>query len=239
MRKSTASLVVVSLLSWAAATVAGTSSSEVTQAAVVDLQWRDFREFSQRQREQGAAVDDARRAVPVDRVFATLLKVALDQFPATRSMRWEVLLTDDDGVEARAYPSGQVILSTPFLARYVRSNDELAFLLAHEMAHVLLEHGRASYEAAVPLTRLAGKVDARLIHENLQSSLALQLKLYPLMRAQEREADRLAVELAAAAGFRQSAGAALLARMAGEGDESSMTHDSLRSRSAALQLSLP
>ena len=235
LRRSTASLVVVSLLFWAAATAAGTSTSAVTQAAVVELQWRDFREFSQLQREQGAAVDDARRAVPVDRVFATLLKIAMEHFPSTRTMRWEVLLTDDDGVEARAYPSGQIILSAPFLSRFVRSNDELAFLLAHEMAHVLLEHGRESYEAAVPLTRLAGRVDARLIHENLQSSLALHLKLYPLMRAQEREADRLGAELAAAAGFRVSAGADLLARMAADGDDSSMTHDSLQSRSAALR----
>lgn len=93
------------------------------------------------------------------------------------------------------------MLSAPFVSRLVRSDDELAFLLAHEMAHVLLEHGRRGYEAAVPLTGLAGPVDARLIHENLQSSLALHLRLSPLMRAQESEADRLAAQLAAAAGF--------------------------------------
>lgn len=235
LRTAAASLAVALLLPWAAATVAQALSSDVTQAAVVELQWRDFREFSQEQREQGVAVDDSRRAVPVDRIFATLLNVAWEQFPASRPMRWEVLLTDDEGIEARAYPSGQIVLSAPFLARFVRSDDELAFLLAHEMSHVLLEHGRRGYEAAVPLTGLAGPVDARLIHENLQSSLTLHLQLYPLMRAQENEADRLGSQLAAAAGFRESAGAELLARMATEGDDSSMTHDSLISRSAALR----
>jgi predicted Zn-dependent protease len=223
-------------LPWAAASSGqNLASSRVTQADVVELQWRAFREFSQNQRESGAAVDDAVRTLNVDRIFARLLPVAWKWFPASSALRWEVLLTDDEGVEARAYPSGQIVLSGPFLARFVTSDAELAFLLGHEMAHVLLEHGRRGYEAAVPLTRLSGAVDARLIDENLKTSLALYLQLHPLLRAQESEADRLGAEIAAAAGFDQSAGAELLQRMAADGDDPPSTHDSLVSRSAMLR----
>ena len=239
MRTAAASLVLVVSLPWTTATFAQASISQITQDAVVELQWQDFREFSRGQRERGAAVDDAARTVHVDRIFARLMPVAWRQFPASQSLRWEVLLTDDDSIEARAYPSGQIVVSAPFVSRFVRSDDELAFLLAHEMAHVLLEHGRLGYEAAVPYTRLAGPVSAQLMHENLQSDLTLLLHLYPLLRAQENEADQLARQLAAAAGFKQSGGAELLERMAAAGGELSPTHDSLQSRSAALQLPLP
>jgi predicted Zn-dependent protease len=216
-------------------TSAQTSISQVNQANVVELQWREYREFSRSQRERGAVIDEATRALEVDRVFLRLLPVAWRLFPESRALRWEVLLTEDDSLEARAYPSGQIVVSAPFLSRFVRSDDELAFLLGHEMAHVLLEHGRRGYEAAVPLTHLAGTVDATLIHENLQSSMSLHLRLLPLLRAQEGEADRLGVQLAVDAGFDASAGSGLLERMDAAGEDPSPAHDSLQSRSAALR----
>lgn len=234
MRKAAAAVACVVVLLPVGSARAQSATSEITQEAVVEMQWRDFRDFSRGERERGKAVDDATRTLGVDRIFARLLAVAWREFPRSRSLRWEVLLTDDEGLEARAYPSGQVVLAAPFVARFVQSEDELAFLLAHEMAHVLLEHARRGYEAAVPLTRLAGPVDARLIEENVKSSLPLQLRLLPLLRAQESEADRTGAQLAAAAGFEPSAGAVLLARMASLGDEHSPTHGSLQSRRAAL-----
>lgn len=240
MRKFAAPLFLAAALTSAQTTIAQhPANSRVTQAEVVELQWRAFREFSLAQREGGIAIDDAARTLSVDRTFARLLAVAWRHFPASMSLRWEVLLTDDESIEARAYPSGQVVLAEPFVTRFVRSEAELAFLLAHEIAHVLLEHGRYGYEAAVPLTRLAGWVDARLIDENLASNLTLRLRLQPLLRAQENEADRLGAELAGAAGFTESAGPELLERMAASGDEPSPGHDSLQARSAALRLPLP
>lgn len=215
------------------------ASSRVTQSEVVELQWRAFREFSLAQRADGAAVDDASRTLGIDRIFARLLTVAWREFPASAPLRWEVLLTGDDTIEARAYPSGQIALSTSFVARFVRSDAELAFLLAHEMAHVLLEHGRRGYEAAVPMTKLAGPVDARLIDENLKSDLRLRLQLRPLLRAQENEADRLGMRLVTLAGFDEAAGARLLGRMAADGDPTSLTHDTLRARSAMLRAPVP
>lgn len=215
------------------------ASSRVTQSEVVELQWRAFREFSLAQRADGAAVDDASRTLGIDRIFARLLTVAWREFPASAPLRWEVLLTGDDTIEARAYPSGQIALSTLFVARFVRSDAELAFLLAHEMAHVLLEHGRRGYEAAVPMTKLAGPVDARLIDENLKSDLRLRLQLRPLLRAQENEADRLGTRLVTLAGFDEAAGARLLGRMAADGDPTSLTHDTLRARSAMLRAPVP
>lgn len=236
MRAFASSFWLALLLLWASsASAQQAADGRITQAEVVDLQWRAFREFSLQQREHGRAVDDAARTGRFDRIFARLLRAAWEQFPASVALRWEVLLTDEEAIEARAYPSGQIVLAEPFVRRFVRSDAELAFLMAHEMAHVLLEHGRRGYEAAVPLTRLAGAVDARLIDENLTSNLSLQLQLYPLLRAQESEADRLGAQLAAAAGYAESAAVRLLERMADAGDDPAPTHDALRSRSAALR----
>jgi Zn-dependent protease with chaperone function len=149
------------MLLQAADAVVQRATSAVTQASVIEMQWRDFREFSSGERERGAAIDDATRAAGVDRIFARLLPVAWRDFSGSRSLHWEVMLTDDDRPEARAFPSGQIVLAAPFIARFVHSDDELAFLLAHAMAHILLEHGRRGHEAAVPLTRAAGPVDVQ------------------------------------------------------------------------------
>jgi hypothetical protein len=112
------------------------------------------------------------------------------------------MLTEGDRLEARAFPSGQIALAATLIVRFGHSADELAFLLVHAMAHILLEHRRRGYEAAVPSTRLAGSVDARLIVENLKSSLPLQLHLLPLRRAQEGEPDRLGGAAGRRNGFR-------------------------------------
>ena len=138
MRTDARSIVFVAMLLQAGTALGQTATSAVTQEAVIELQWRDFREFSRTQRESGAAIDDVMRTLRVDVIFADLLPAAWRDFPESRLLRWEVLLTDDDDLEARAYPSGQIVLAAPFVARFVRSEDELAFLMAHEMAHVLL-----------------------------------------------------------------------------------------------------
>lgn len=91
------------LLFWMGDAVAQSlARSQVTQGEVVELQWRAFREFSQLPRERGSAIDDAVRTLGVDCIFARILTVALPRFPRTVSLRWEVLLTGDEGIEARA-----------------------------------------------------------------------------------------------------------------------------------------
>ena len=114
---------------------------------------------------------------------------------------------------AFALPGGFVFLTQPLIALCDSSDDELAFVLGHEMAHVIRGHVAERFveESAVrlvsgllrrvgPLGRLAGELG------------------YPLLASahsqdQEFDADQLGARLARAAGFDPLAGARLLDRL--------------------------
>lgn len=78
---------------------------------------------------------------------------------------------------------GNIVLTTAVLAE-TRSDDELAVIIGHELAHVVLRHGARLREQRVPRgwRRSFGKNAKRVL-------------------ATEIEADRLGIKLAAAAGY--------------------------------------
>ena len=94
-----------------------------------------------------------------------------------------------------AFADGRHVFLTTGVLALVRDDDELAFVIAHEMAHNILGH------AAV----MRGGQVAHGLGRHLGKSGAL-------IRASEREADRLAGELMLDAGYDPVAGAQLLQR---------------------------
>ena len=79
-----------------------------------------------------------------DEISAYLVRVA-DRLLAQASRkvaRPRVLIRSADAYDAFADDLGNVVVATGFL-RQVESEDELAAVLAHELAHVVLEHNKA------------------------------------------------------------------------------------------------
>lgn len=131
--------------------------------------------------------------------------------------RFSVL--DDPSVNAFAAPGGVVVVHTGLLRR-IESPDELAGVLAHEIAHVLDRHSmrqllhRAGFLTA--LTLLVG------MPESLAGELAYGLSgLADLgfSRDQERDADRLGLELLGNAGLEPGGLLRFLQRLAQAGGE--------------------
>ncbi|MFP4472377.1 MAG: M48 family metallopeptidase [Candidatus Omnitrophota bacterium] len=127
-----------------------------------------------------------------------------------RNFDWEFkLLKDDDTVNAFAMPGGKVGVYTGILP--VAQNDSgLAAVMAHEVAHVIANHGgeRMSHFLMVQLggitlnAALRKKSDeARywwMVAYGLGSTVGYVL---PYSRLQEREADRIGLILMAKAGY--------------------------------------
>lgn len=114
---------------------------------------------------------------------------------------------------------GQVIVTTATLA-LAANDDELAFVIAHEMAHIILGHTRMLNEAGVPrrgATRGMGRNGK-------------------LVRQTEREADQLGGRIMIAAGYDPGHGALILPRL-GSGPRLGLfeTHDSDGDRIKAMQ----
>ena len=108
---------------------------------------------------------------------------------------------------AYALPGGFVFITEPLLDLCAQDRDELAFLLGHEMGHVLRGHARSQLTART----LLQAVTARLSGAGL---MLRQLLNQGYSRELELEADREGARLAAAAGFDPRAAARALRRLA-------------------------
>ena len=137
--------------------------------------------------------------------------------PVCRS-RFEVSAEDEE----QAYADGSIVQVTAGMAEYTKdSDDQLAGVIAHEIAHNVLRH--------IPRQSEAGTPEDYRRHLRRYASLS---------RAMEEEADRLAVWLLMAAGYDPAAPVAFWQRF-GPGHDSAhpfgRLHDPWRERVAAVE----
>jgi predicted Zn-dependent protease len=108
---------------------------------------------------------------------------------------------------AYALPGGFVFITEPLVDLCAQDRDELAFLLGHEMGHVLCGHAKSQLTASTFLhavtARLAGA--GPMLRQLLNQGYSRELEL---------EADREGARLAAAAGFDPRAAERALGRLA-------------------------
>ena len=155
-------------------------------------------------------------------------RIARRLIPSTAAFRtdapgwdWEVNVITSKEVNAWCMPGGKIAVYTGLLTQLAPTDDELAAVMGHEIAHALREHGRerASEQMAqqigVSVLGAAlglGDLGAQLTQTVLQVTLSL-----PHSRTQETEADRIGVELAARSGYDPRAAVTLWEKMGGLG----------------------
>lgn len=109
---------------------------------------------------------------------------------------------------AFALPGGFVYVSRGLLA-LANSEDELANVIGHEIGHVAARHAVQRMSAAAPFAIVGGVAGAvtGIVSDRLSNlvtgitGFTSSLLLSPYSREQEREADKVGIEMAAAAGW--------------------------------------
>lgn len=175
------------------------------------------------------------------------LKVALPS--QAQRMAWEVRVFEDGNPNAFALPGGKIGINTGMWT-VARTQDELAAVLAHELAHVLSRHAaeRVSQQmaAGVALEAAQAYSGSRSSPEHnrlLMGALGLGAQLgvmLPFSRVHETEADLLGQQLMAEAGFDPAAAVRLWQGMIAAGGGGRVpqllsTHPGPQNRIAALQ----
>lgn len=135
---------------------------------------------------------------------------------------WEVHVLSIDEVNAWCMPAGKMAIYTGLISKLKATDDEIAAVMGHEIAHALREHSREQISRQMGTQLGIGIVGALLGVGELGQSIAgtvanVTLNL-PKSRTAEVEADRIGVELAARAGFDPRAAVTLWQKMQGSAD---------------------
>jgi len=164
-----------------------------------------------------------------------------------RQWRWEVNLIASRQINAFCMPGGKIAFFTGILDQLRLSEDEVAMVMGHEMAHALREHARERV-AKSQATNLGLRLGAQLLGlgdwGNLAAGVGGQLLNLKFSRSDESDADLVGLELAARAGFQPAAAVTLWQKMGqATGGKDGMaflsTHPSGPDRIRELQQNLP
>ncbi|MCI3951477.1 MAG: hypothetical protein K0R53_974 [Burkholderiales bacterium] len=214
------------------------SSDQVNSAAV-----SAYKQTMQTASQKGAL---NRNPAQVQRVRAITQRL----IPATGAFRsdapgwkWEVNVVSSPEVNAWCMPGGKIAVYTGIIEKLNLTDDELAAIIGHEIAHALREHGRERASQQMGQGLAVGVVGAALglggLGQDLASLVADVTFGLPYSRQFEREADRIGVELAARGGFDPRAAITLwqkMAKLGGGGTPQFLsTHPSDESRIQDLQ----
>ena len=161
--------------------------------------------------------------------------------------KWEVNLIGSKQINAFVMPGGKIVFYTGILDQLQLTDDEIAMVMGHEMAHALREHARERL-AKSQVTGMGLSLGAQLLGlgdmGNLASNLGTELLTLQYSRSDESEADLVGLEIAARAGYDPKAAITLWQKMAkATGDKGGMaflsSHPSGPNRIKELEANLP
>ena len=164
--------------------------------------------------------------------------------------RWEISLIGSRQINAFCMPGGKIAFYTGLIDRLKLSDDEIAVVMGHEIAHALLEHGRERVgkgRIAQGVAMGASLLSNLLGYGNLGGAVAdtgAQFLLLKYGRDDEKEADGVGLDLSARAGYDPRAALTLWRKMAqaaggAGGPEWLSTHPSHDTRTREIEALLP
>lgn len=155
-------------------------------------------------RRAGGVLDDALIQEYLDELGYRIVATSATQQP------FHFFLIKDSSINAFALPGGFIGINAG-LIQATKSEDELAGVMAHEIAHVTQRHHARQYEqggnsipilAAVIAAMVLGQQDSNIGNAAFASVLGgTAQKQIDFTRENEKEADRIGIELLIQAGF--------------------------------------
>lgn len=167
--------------------------------------------------------------------------------PDALKWNWEANVISSPEVNAWAMPGGKIAVYTGLIEKLNLTDNELAAVLGHEIAHALREHAReraSEQMIAGGLISLGSELfGLGDIGQKGAEFAYMGLLGLPNSRRHETEADRVGIELAARAGYDPRAAVTLWQKMnaaaQGAPPQWLSTHPSGNTRIAGIERNLP
>lgn len=215
---------------------------------VEEISAKAYQQEETKLRGAGKLNTDPALTARVRRVSDRLIRQATVFRPDAARWKWEVNVANaPNELNAYAMAGGKIMVYSGLMTKLNLSDDELAAVIGHEMAHALREHSRESmsqeYAQQMGLSvvgALAGLNESQLNLAAMATDVALSK---PHSRTMENEADTMGLELMARAGYNPQAAISvwnkMIAQGQGGGIEFLSTHPSGPSRIDNLRRHLP
>ncbi|HYD82178.1 MAG TPA: M48 family metallopeptidase [Paucimonas sp.] len=211
------------------------SSAEINQAA-----GREYAQLIEGERRKGELNPNPAQTQRVRAIAAKLIRQTTVFRQDAAGWAWETNVIADKDVNAWCMPGGKIAVYSGLIEKLHATDDELAAVIGHEIAHALREHAReriseqmfAGFGASI-VDAIGSAYGVRGLGRATSTGFQLFAGL-PHSREQEVEADRIGVELAARAGYDPRAAVTLWEKMGSSGGaeppEFLSTHPSPRGR---------
>jgi predicted Zn-dependent protease len=192
--------------------------------------------------------EDTSQVRRIQEIANPLIAQAEKLRPATNQWAWEVHVLKSPEVNAWCMAGGKMAVYTGLLDKIQPTDDELAAVLGHEIAHALLSHQaeKMSRSQMQNASISVGLIAASMMGygmpgmgalANSAASVGLEL---PNSRESESEADSVGLRLAAQAGFNPEASVSLWQKMLAVSSNNQptwlSTHPDPESRISAMQV---
>jgi predicted Zn-dependent protease len=163
--------------------------------------------------------------------------------------KWEVNVLSSDELNAFCMAGGKIVFYSGLITKLNLTDDEIAIVMGHEVAHALREHSREQMSQAMAAQTVIGVASALLGlpagSGELASTAYDSVIATKFSRVDESEADRVGLELTARAGYDPRAGVTLWQKMmkanqgGGHQPEFLSTHPAEANRVQQIQALLP
>jgi predicted Zn-dependent protease len=206
-----------------------------------------YEELKQQARQKGVLAPDTDPGLQrVRAISRRIIANATRWNPAAADWQWEINLIRGASVNAFCMPGGKIAFFSGLVDKLKLTDDEIAIVAGHEIAHALREHGRERV-AKGNLLQLGASLGSAIFGLGQTGQMVVgqgaQLALLRFSREDETEADTVGLDLVARAGYDPRAGVALWRKMAmlekSAPPQWLSSHPSGNNRIAQIQKTLP
>jgi predicted Zn-dependent protease len=195
--------------------------------------------------------DNHPQVLRLRQIAKEIIPHSYDWNPRAKDWKWEVNLVGSNQINAFCMPGGKIAFYSGILTQLQLTDDEVAMVMGHEIAHALREHARERMGKATATNGVAavGSAVASVffgVNPQLTDLVAKQgasLLNLKFSRDDETEADLVGMEIAARAGYDPRAGVTLWQKMSaankGAPPQWLSTHPSGTTRIEEIQANLP
>ncbi len=178
---------------------------------------RQFEQMKQQAAQKNAlAPDDHPQLIRLKEIANRLMPHAVRWNARASRWAWEVQLFHVKQINAFCMPGGKIGFYTGILDQLRLTDDEVAMIMGHEMAHALREHSREQI-AKSQLTGIGAGVLSSILGlgdvGRTVMDYGAQLTILKFSRDNESEADLIGMDIAARGGFDPRAGITLWRKM--------------------------